>query len=268
MFKLKKSMSKTEKTYKLFLNHIDDLSAARLRGIDMSFEILKHKFSELDVELSEISCNGNTFIIKRNQNGFYVDESRALFSDEDYINYQYGLSFYKKYKKDFVRLHQLLLEKEHIMNGYYVEKKMSREELRGLSSYLGYTSVREQVLYEENPFHPSKEFGKTVKYLNMVRKRDVNLEELMLEVLGVISEYFKDNIELEIKRIRDKYEMDFDDSFGVLLIDNDIGDMRMLYEIDGFDIKKADYDMYLCKECPYLEIYLRIIAKCLKLQEF
>lgn len=269
MFKLfkKNNTNTTEKTYETFLKSIDSLSEARLRGIDLSFAVLKNRFYEKGFELTELGCSSSTVDIKRNQNGFYVDESRALFSDEEFNFYQYGINFYQKYKDNFERLHKLLAEKEFILNGYYNirNKKVNINNLNKISEELGYGEKRKNMLYEENPIHPSEEFNKLVNMLNKV-KNNRDYDEQISNALKIIRPYFKDEYKIEAKEIEDKYDLDFDDSFGIVIRDIKNGDIKIIYEVDGFDIHKDEYDKYLKEKCPYLEIYFRIISKCIKLK--
>lgn len=268
MFKLfKKNNNLTMKTYENFLNSVDNLSEARLRGIDISFAVLKNKFQDKGFELTETGCFGSSIDIKRNQKGFYVDESRALFSDEEFNCYQYGINFYQKYKDDFERMHMLLCEKELIMNGYYniKNKRVNLDNLKKMSIELGYGSVRKNLLYEKNPLHPSKEFNKLALLLEKA-KNDTNYDEQIKYILKIVRPYFKDNYKVEAKELDEKFGLDFDDSFGVIVRNVDDGEISIIYEVDGFDIRKDQYDKYLQKECPYLEIYFRIISKCIKLK--
>lgn len=269
MFKLfKKNNTNTiEKTYENFLNSIDNLSATRLRFIDISFGVLKTRFQEKGFELTETSCLGSTVDIKRNQDGFYVDESRALFSDEEFNCYQYGVNFYQKYKDDFERMHNLLTEKELIMSGYYniKNKRVNINNLKKMCNELGYGEMRKSLLYEENPKHPSKEFNKLALLLEKA-KNNTDYDKQINYILKIIRPYFKDNFQVEAKEIGDKYNLDFDDSFGIVIKNEENGDIKIIYEVDGFDIRKDEYEKYLQKECPYLEIYFRIISKCIKLK--
>lgn len=149
MFKLFKSDTNSiDKTYDKFLNSIDNLSAARLRGIDLSFAVLKNKFKDKGFLLTEIDCSSSSIDIKRNMNGFYVDESRALFSDEEFNAYQYGVQFYQKYKDDFERMHNLLCEKELIMDGYYniKNKRVDVDNLKVMRDQLGYGEAKEHFV--------------------------------------------------------------------------------------------------------------------------
>lgn len=266
MFRLfKKNENLTTKKYEHFLDSIDSLSAARLRGIDLSFAVLKQRFQDEGFELTEISCLGKTISLKRNQKGFYVCESRALFSDEEFNCYQYGINFYQKYKNDFQRIHNLLSEKELIMDGYYnvKNKKVNVDELKRISEELGYGAKRKKLIYEERPIHPSKEFTKLTLLLEKA-KNNTDYDNQIANILKIINPYIKDEYNLEAKEIDDKYNLDFDDSFGVVARNTSNGDIKIIYEVDGFDIRKDEYSKYLKKDCPYLEIYFRIISKCIK----
>lgn len=267
MFRLfkKNNINTIEKTYENFLKSIDSLSEIRLRGIDLSFAVLKNKFHDQGFELTEVGCFSSTVDIKRNQNGFYVDEARALFSDEEFNCYQYGINFYQKYKDDFERLHNLLTEKELILNGYYNirNRKVNIDNLNKMCDELGYGEKRKKILYEEDPVHPSKEFKKLTTLLNKAKNHH-DYDEQIEYILKIIRPYFKDNYKIEAKEIDDKYDLDFDDSFGVVARDIENGEIKIIYEVDGFDIRKDEYDKYLKEKCPYLEIYFRIISKCIK----
>lgn len=268
MFKLfKKSNNSLDKTYEKFLTSIDSLSEARLRGIDLSFNVLKSRFKEKGFVLTEVDCTSPSISIIRNSEGFYVDESRALFSDEEFNAYQYGIQFYQKNKDDFERMHNLLCEKELIMDGYYNirNKRVDVANLRDIRDSLGYGDLRKQILYDEEPHHPTREFNKLVLLLEKA-KNDKNYDKQIDDILKMIRPYFKNNYKVSVKNIEDKFGADFDDSFGVIINNTDTGDIKMLYEVDGFDVRRDEYDKYLKKKCPYLEIYLRIISKCLKLK--
>lgn len=252
-----------KKAYDTFIDKVDTLTQARLRGIEMSLALYKMRMQDHGFILTETNCNSSVVNIKRNQLGFYVDESKSLNSREDYINYQNGLRFFVKYKEEFKRINELLKDKELIMDGYYNANQSDEFELTRISKILGYGKERQEEIYEEYPEHPSKEYKTIVKLLDLANKNNDN-ESVIEKVLEIITPYFNPDYELEIKRVEDKYEMDFDDTFGIMIKNNVIGDMHMIYAVDGFNIKRDVYDKFLIEKCPYLEVYFKIITKCLK----
>lgn len=252
-------------SYELFLKSIDDLSVARLKSIDIIFNVLKHQFADQGFELTELECVSPTVKIKRNQFGFYVDETRSLNSKEEYKNYEYGKKFFKKHEDEFKRLNQLLTEKEIIMRGCYKIKNETEESLYKLAKSLGYCTIRDALLYEMEPKHPSDEYKRLLTLLELCDSNKVHdFRPIINQALDMLRKYFKKDITLEIKRLKDKYDMTFDNSYGILLIDKKLGEMNMLYYFDGIKITKISYEKYLDEDNPYLEIYMRIILKCLK----
>lgn len=251
--------------YQLFLDSIDDLSVARLKAIDTVFNVLKHRFADEGFLLTEVSCVSATVRIKRNQFGFYVDETKSLNSKDEYSNYMFGKKFLEGHADDFKRLNQLLVEKEIIMRGSYKIKEGTEEELYHLAKSLGYGVVRDGLLFESEPTHPSEEYIKIQVLLDLCNSNKVHdYKPIMEQALDMLRRYFKKDITLGIKRIDDKYDMSFDNTYGILLIDKKLGEMSMLYFFDGLKVLKVSYDKYIDEFNPYLEIYMRIILKCLK----
>lgn len=147
-FNLKKKVDNVTRKYELFLDSIDETAQIRIRGFDMSFNLLKEKLKKEGLELSEINCRGKNFVIKRTKKG-YIPEKYVISSKECENDYKNGLKVYRKYKEDFERIHGYLLEKEAIMGGKYVSKKVDKNVLDEIVLSLGYGDVRRKIL-EEN----------------------------------------------------------------------------------------------------------------------
>ena len=266
--KLKALSNKTpeyENSYDLFLSMIDELSATRLRAIDMAVDIIKHNFLEEGFVLSETDCVSPLIRLGRNQFGFYVDETKSLNSKEEYKNYLYGLQFLESNKDTFKRLDQLLIEKEIIMRGSYNVRRGSEEEVSNLAISLGYGIARDKAIYEDNPIHPGDEYVQLQILLDLVNNENVkSFDKIIEKALKRVQSCLTDNVTLEIKRIDDKYDRDFDHTYGIMLVDNVLGEVSMLYYSDGVSVRMATIDKYLVEDNPYLLIYMRIILKCLQ----
>ena len=80
-----------------------------------------------------------------------------------------------------------------------------------------------------------------------------------------MNKYFAKGIRLEPKMIGVKYK-DYEEtkSYGVFLIDEKLGETKLVYEIFNGEITKQKYSNYLIDDNPYLDIYMRIIAKAIK----
>lgn len=264
LLKNRKSTEETD-SYELFLSCIDELSQQRLRAIDMAVDIIRAEFLEEGFTLTETECYSPVVRLKRNQYGFYVDETKSLNSKEEYRNYLYGKEFLNNNKEIFKRLNQLLMEKEIIMRGSYNIVKGKTDELNELVKSLGYGVIRDRVIFEELPDHPSDEHIQLEILLDLANSDDVkSYNKIVEKAMKRLTECFSDDVSLEIKRLDDTYDRDFDHTFGILLVDKVLGDVSMLYYSDGITVRKSTYDKYLKVENPYLDIYMRIILKCLQ----
>lgn len=255
-----------KKTYDSFLDSIDKKNAIHIRGIDMSFNVLKNKLQELGYILTETACYGENIDIYRNSNGFYVDEKDSLYSDENYKHYLEAKKVLEDFKCDFERIHKSLLDKESIMAGNYQSNVSNSDLLGEISNFLGYGKNRKEVLNMENYNHLNEDFLFLENINNKIGEKDANLEKLSKDLIKFIQPYFKENYTLKIKKIEDKFKSNFDSSYGVVVFDKEEKEVFMLYEIDGFDLKVLEYEDYLAKNFRYLEESLFLIGKCLKKQ--
>lgn len=254
-----------ESSYDLFLKYVDDLTRERLNSIEMALGIHKEELLEQGFMLSELECVSRDIVLKRNQNGFYVDERNALNSKSEYQAYLDGIEFLKKNKERFKLIHNYLLEKEIIMEGSYKAVKCDALKLDKLAKSLGYGIARDRLLFEEEPVHPSEEFKETKFLLDLCNNEDVsNYRGIINKALKKITDHFSEDVTLTIKKLDDTYNTDFDNTYGIMMIDKNFGEMSMLYYSDGLSVSKATYEKYLVSNSPYLEIYMRIIVKCLK----
>lgn len=252
-------------SYEEFLMNVDDKSKNRLRELDAEIDTFKGELEKEGFDFDECSCIAQGIRIMRNQFGFYVDESDSLDSKESYAVYQSGLDFYREFSKKFNMLHRILQEKEYIMNGNYLCKKKIRPDMDYFSASLGYGLKRQKRIYEENPEHPSMEYQRLVIMLEVIRDGDSNNKDDIIErCMEKLNEFLLPRYSIEVKRARDKYGRDFDNSCGVLVIDKTLGEMEMIYEFDGLNINKNPYSKYFSQNKPYIDIYLRIITYCLK----
>lgn len=252
-----------EELYKIFLSKIDDLSRIRLESIDMSLSIYQMKFTNIGYILTETSCYNKKNMIKRNQMGFYVDETSSLKSEEEFNNYNESVIFLKKYKSVFKIIDGLLKDKEAIMNGYYETSYNNMTDLEIIVKLLGYGSIRKQEIEEDNPFHPSKDYKMIISFIEK-SKDEKNYKSLKYEIIEYLNSIFGSRYEIKIKYKKDKYGYDFDPEYGVLINDLETGDKRMLYGVTDYMIYKDDYKKYEFINPNYLEICLKIITKCIK----
>lgn len=261
-----KSGSKTRiSSYDNFLKNIDSKSMSRLQELDTLIGVYKELLEKEGFTFDECSCIAQSVTILRNQFGFYVDESHSLDSKENFELYTYGLEFYRTFSDKFNSLNRLLREKEFIMNGNYQCKKSIRPDLDSFSASLGYGNERLRQIYEESPEHPSMEYQRLVILLDVINNNyDTNKDNIVDECMRKLNEYLKPRFSIELKRIKDKYGTDFDNSCGVLAIDKELGEMEMIYEFDGLSIHKRPYEKYFSHNKPYIDIYLRLITYCLK----
>ena len=268
LFKFKKNKESkiSEKDlYKKFKEGIDPLSKKRLDGIDMSLALEASRFKAIGFTLTEFGCANENVIIKRNQLGYYPLEIYSLNSKKEYEYYQFGINLVDEYKDEFKKINELYTEKETIMNGLY-NAVADRQELETIANKLGYGEALERKIYESEPKHPSKEYNELVKYLriaNIGNKKELNL--LLNKCFNALNKYFAKGIRLEPKMIGVKYK-DFEEtkSYGVFLIDEKMGETKLIYEIFNGEITKQRYSNYLIDDNPYLDIYMRIIAKSIK----
>ena len=266
LFKRKTEKRLNEKDlYKKFKEGIDPLSKKRLDSIDMSLALEASRFKAIGFTLTEFGCANENVIIKRNQLGYYALEEYSLNSKKEYEYYQFGLNLVDEYKDEFKKINELYTEKETIMNGLY-NAVADRNELETISKKLGYGETLERKIYEAEPKHPSKEYQELVKFLriaNVGDKRELNL--LLNKCFTALNRYFAKGIRLEPKMIGVKYK-DYEEtkSYGVFLIDEKLGETKLVYEIFNGEITKQKYSNYLIDDNPYLDIYMRIIAKSIK----
>lgn len=253
--------SDNEKIYEYFLNHIDTVSAIRLRGLDMSFQLSQIKYEEKGITLTEMGIYSPKLNIKRSSDGFYADETTSLLSNKNYKIYQNSLAFVKKNEEYLATIHKTLLEKEIIMDGYYIENKTERSILEEISTVLGYNNIREKELKENDGIHPSIEYKRVVSLLNEVNTAGCDNDDIIFEVLSKLESFFKKDVKIKLKYISDE-----EDSFGVM-IESD-GIERMVYEVTSLDIIKSDCSPYLESKCDYLEIYFRILSKAIKNKKY
>ena len=253
------------KDYETLLDSVDELTEARLRSIDMSFAVQQERFKDFGVNLTELDCTNEIINIKRNQKGYYADETKSLNSNDDYENYERSLDFYERHEEDFEIINSLLCDKEQILQGCYIVKKGTDEEIEDLINYLGYGLARKKALFESEPDHPSKEYNRLLELMEMIDEPK-NREKIIEEVMGIIRSCYNEDVKIEIKRIDDKYDIDLDDSYGLILLNAHNGDKHMLYAVDGFDVIKDTCDKYLVKKNVYLEVYFKLIARCIKME--
>lgn len=252
-------------SYDDFLDNIDLKSKNRLRELDASIQVYKEELKKEGFNFDECSCIAPNITILRNQFGFYVDESHSLDSKEDYALYKYGLEFYYGFSREFNSLNRVLREKEYIMNGNYQCKRSMRPDLDSFSASLGYGDMRIRQIYEENPEHPSKEHQRLVILLDVISNNyQTNRDLIIDECMQKLNEALNPRYSIELKRAKDKYDRDFDDSCGILAVDKELGEMEMVYEFDGLGVHKRPYEKYFSQNKPYIDIYLRIITYCLK----
>lgn len=269
MFGLMDAKNNPSKTrilsYDDFLRNIDEKSRMRLRELDASIETCREKLEKEGFCFDECSCISQNITILRNQFGFYVDESQSLSSKKNYALYQCGLEFYREFGKEFNILHRILREKEYIMSGNYRCKKSIKPDLDNFSLSLGYGTIRQKRIYEENPDHPSMEYQRLVIMFDVISDNNLsNKDDIITYCMAKLTEYLMPRYTIEVKRAKDKYGRDFDDSCGILVIDKEIGEMEMVYEFDGLNIYKTPYDKFFLQNKQYIDIYLRIITYCLK----
>ena len=253
------------KDYSTLLECVDELTEARLRSIDMSFAVQQERFKDFGVNLTELDCTNEIIRIKRNQKGFYADESLSLNSNDDYENYERSIDFYERHEEDFEIIHNLLCDKEQILQGCYVVKKGTEEELEDLINDLGYGITRKKALYESNPVHPSEEYNRLLELMEMVEDYK-NRESIIEEVMAIIRKCYSKDVKIELKRIDDKYDIDLDNAYGLILLNAQTGDKHMLYAVDGYDVTKDLCDKYLIEKNQYLEVYFKLIARCIKME--
>ena len=247
--------------YEIFLSKIDDLSKIRLERIDMIFQVNRYKFMSEGFELDEVSCVRDKSVLYRNNNGYFPYEEKALNTKEDYDAYQEAVNFYKKHKDEFKTVHGLLQEKEMILNGYYRSNE-EVSELNNLVSELGYGEARARLLSKYDGAHPSEEFKKLTGYLNELKKADdvPTISDIVDEAFASVEKAVNDGFRIELKKMRKKYDTDFDNYVGVVIIDQDTGSMNLLYGSDGFEVSQNITSKMVNLDFPYLEVYLKIIT--------
>lgn len=252
-----------EELYQIFLNRIDDLSKIRLDSIDNCLSIYKMKFTNLGFVLTETSCYNKRIMIKRNQNGFYVDERDSLMNEDNLKRYKESLEFLKNYNKELELIDNLLKDKEAIMNGYYQTSLEYETDLEIITKILGYGNIRKEEITEENPIHPSDDYKFVISIIEK-SKDEKNYKDLKNEILSFLQNKFKHRYELRIKTKKEQYGYDFDPEYGILIIDKETNEMHMLYGVTEYAIYKDNYQKYAFIASEYLEICLEIIVKCIK----
>jgi len=263
--KNKESKVSEKELYKKFKEGIDPLSKKRLDSIDMSLALEASRFKAIGFTLTEFGCANENVILKRNQLGYYALETYSLNSKKEYEYYQFALNLLDEYKDEFKKINELYTEKETIMNGLY-NAIADRSELENISAKLGYGETLERKIYESDPKHPSKEYGEIVKYLriaNIGNRKELNI--LLNKCFNSLSKYFAKGIRLEPKMLGVKYKnYEETKSYGIFLIDEKLGETKLIYEIFNGEITKQRYSNYLIDDNPYLDIYMRIITKSIK----
>lgn len=252
-----------KKDYATFLDSVDELTKTRLNSIDISLAVQQEHFKSFGVTLTETECFNDIIDIKRNQNGYYADESKSLDSNEEYENYQASLEFYNEHIEELEIIHELISDKEEILLGCYVLKKGNEEEIESLVNDLGYGLTRKKVIYEADPVHPSEEYKHLLELMGLSNNNKKNLEVLD-EVMDHIRSLYTNEVEIKIKKIEDKYDFDLDNSYGIILLNSTNGDKQMLYAVSGFDIIKNTCDKYLVKNSKYLNVYLKLATSIIK----
>ena len=194
----------------------------------------------------------------------------AYYGYQYYQEYLYKQSYEYKflqvgYTLDEIKLIEEVLEKEIIMRGSYNIVKGRIDEVNQLAIDAGYGVVRDKTLFESDPVHPSDEYVNLQILLDLVNTEGIKSYNMIIDkALNRLGECLSDDITLEIKRLDDTYGKDFDHTYGILLVDKSLGELFMLYYSDGMSVKKITYDKYIKVKNPYLDIYMRIILKCLQ----
>lgn len=253
-----------EDLYKIFLSKIDDLSRFRLESIDTTLSIYKMKFTNLGFVLTETSCYNKRIYLKRNQLGFYADERESFINDESFENYNASVSFLKEHNDEFEIIHNLLKDKEAFLNGYYYTDRTNETDLEIIVKVLGYGSIREDEIHEENPHHPSEEYKNLICLIEKCNDKR-NYKQVASKTIDILNNIFKDTFEFKIKLKHEKYGHDFDSEYGILVIDKQSKDMHMIYGIENDLVFKEDLDKY-SGYTNYLDVYIKIIIKCIEKQ--
>lgn len=251
-----------EELYQIFLNRVDDLSRIRLESIDMTLSIYKMKFTNLGVILTETNCYNKSIYLKRNKMGFYADETVSFESEKAFENYNKSVKFLKENENEFKIIHNLLKDKEAIMGGYYTTTREYETDLEIIVKVLGYGSIRDEELKDENLRHPSEEYEYIISLIERC-KNESNYKGVLKEIMSHLETLFGINYQILIKRKRDKYDFIPDSYIGIILIDNTTGSKTLLYGEDQENIYKDDYSKYKVNT-KYLEMYLKLATKCIK----
>ena len=247
--------------YQVFLNKVDELTRIRLDRIDVIFQVNKYKFINEGYSLTELTCEKNNSIIKRNNKGYFAYEGKALNTKEDYEAYQDALAFVKKHKEDFKVIHNLLVEKETILNGLYKTNE-DESELNNLVSSLGYGEQRKRDLDSFDGDHPSVEFKNLMNDLNILNRTNDKtiIDEMVKNAFNHVKKAVNEGYRIELKKLNKKYDTDFDNYVGVTLMDPDAGGMSLLYGSDGFEVNQNLSSKSINVDFPFLEVYLKIIT--------
>ncbi len=247
--------------YQIFLSKVDELTRIRLDRIDVIVQVNKYKFMSEGFELDELSCVKNKSIIKRNNKGYFAYEGNALNTKEDYDAYQEAIMFVKKHKEDFKVIHNLLVEKETILSGLYKSDEDTNE-LNNLVSALGYGEKRKRELDKYDGVHPSVEYKNLMNDLNLLNKTsDKNvIEEMVKNAFNHVKKAVNEDYHIELKKSNKKYDTDFDNYVGVVLVDEDVGGLTLLYGSDGFEVNQNLSSKSINIDFPFLEVYLKLIT--------
>lgn len=252
-----------KKDYATFLDSVDELTRTRLNSIDISLAVQQEHFKNFGVTLTETTCFNDIIDIKRNQNGYYADESKSLNSNEEYENYQASLEFFNEHVEELEIVHELVSDKEEILLGCYVLKKGNEEDIELLINDLGYGLARKKIIYEADPIHPSEEYKHLLELMEL-SKNNKKAQDVLNQILNHIRTLYNNEVEIKIKTIDDKYDFDLDNSYGIILLNSTNGDKQMLYAVSGFDIIKNPCDKYLIKNSKYLDVYLKLATSIIK----
>ena len=170
--------------------------------------------------------------------------------------------FQEENENEFKIIHNLLKDKEAIMGGYYTTTREYETDLEIIVKVLGYGSIRDEELKDENLRHPSEEYEYIISLIERC-KNESNYKGVLKEIMSHLETLFGINYQILIKRKRDKYDFIPDSYIGIILVDNTTGSKTLLYGEDQENIYKDDYSKYKVNT-KYLEMYLKLATKCIK----
>ena len=252
------------KKFNEFLSKIDELSKNRLERIDVVLEIHKYNFSMNGYDLTELSCINGKSVILRGSKGFFVYPGKALNSGEEYQAYLDACDFLEEKKEDFKIVNNLIVEKEKILDGLY-QSDYNTADMNNLITSLGYGEIRNHELKSNDKRNCKEEFNR-VKELLTKLDNDPNakfLDACIKEQFDHVKKAIKPGYYIELKNERKKYDTDFDNYTGVVLIDKEIGNINLLYGSDGFEVHSNISPVFIDENYDFLEVYLKIITKAL-----